>query len=289
LASIDTKNLQIVLKDFYTLTGMRIGLLDHNAQELITFPSQPCQLCVLTRTKPELDEKCRQCDLAAFIRCQKNTSPHIYTCHVGLQIFIIPLKIDNHILAYIMCGEVIDSARIHEQRQEIYDYLKPYHFPEDELRQAILSLDSRGQDVMNAAVTTLESLALFCLSKQMIRPNKNDFLKNLNEYIDAHLAKPLQISDLCNHFFVSRTQLYKLSQPYLDCSLAEYIQRRRILYATKLLENTDLPITEIAALTGFCDCNYFRRIFKKLSGISAKDCRSQSHASICEEEKADGE
>ncbi|HEY0611972.1 MAG TPA: helix-turn-helix transcriptional regulator, partial [Chitinophaga sp.] len=45
-----------------------------------------------------------------------------------------------------------------------------------------------------------------------------------------------------------------------------YIQLKRVERAQSLLVNTDLPLAEIAAETGFENLSYFTRIFKEKAG-----------------------
>ena len=52
--------------------------------------------------------------------------------------------------------------------------------------------------------------------------------------------------------------------------IAEYIRRRRLHKAKKLLKMTDLPISQIALAVGFADYNYFSRIYKKAYGKSPR-------------------
>lgn len=57
--------------------------------------------------------------------------------------------------------------------------------------------------------------------------------------------------------------------------IAEYIRTLRLQQAQTLLKESDIPITEIAASVGFDDYNYFRRVFKKETGCSAKKYRER--------------
>ena len=49
-----------------------------------------------------------------------------------------------------------------------------------------------------------------------------------------------------------------------------------IQQAQKLLKETAWPITRVASESGFADYNYFCRVFKKETGISARKYRSGS-------------
>ena len=58
-------------------------------------------------------------------------------------------------------------------------------------------------------------------------------------------------------------------------TFTEFLNQVRVHTATKLLQETDLPISQIAFESGFQNLSYFNRIFKKIHGQSPKDFRSR--------------
>ena len=50
--------------------------------------------------------------------------------------------------------------------------------------------------------------------------------------------------------------------------LIEYLQNLRIEHGKHLLETTDLPVEEISAEVGYSDSSFFRRLFKRLVGLT---------------------
>jgi transcriptional regulator GlxA family with amidase domain len=56
-------------------------------------------------------------------------------------------------------------------------------------------------------------------------------------------------------------------------SLIEYLQNLRIEEAKRLLETSNLPVDEISAETGYSDASFFRRLFKRLTGLTPSHYR----------------
>lgn len=54
----------------------------------------------------------------------------------------------------------------------------------------------------------------------------------------------------------------------------EYITKIRIQQAKRLICNTDKTIKEISFATGFKDCGYFCRVFKRYELMSPVDYRN---------------
>ena len=59
------------------------------------------------------------------------------------------------------------------------------------------------------------------------------------------------------------------------CRLFEYIERKRIDYAKKLILCYNIPLSEIAAQAGFADYFTFSHAFKKNTGISAMQFKKE--------------
>ena len=56
-------------------------------------------------------------------------------------------------------------------------------------------------------------------------------------------------------------------------SLIEYLQNLRIEEAKRLLEAGSLAVEEISAEVGYSDASFFRRLFKRLTGLSPSQYR----------------
>jgi transcriptional regulator GlxA family with amidase domain len=56
-------------------------------------------------------------------------------------------------------------------------------------------------------------------------------------------------------------------------SLISYLQNLRVEEAKRLLESSDLPLDEISAEAGYGDTSFFRRVFKRLTGLTSSHYR----------------
>jgi transcriptional regulator GlxA family with amidase domain len=55
--------------------------------------------------------------------------------------------------------------------------------------------------------------------------------------------------------------------------LIQYLQNLRIEQAKRLLETGALPVEEISAEVGYADVSFFRRLFKRLTGLRPNEYR----------------
>lgn len=61
--------------------------------------------------------------------------------------------------------------------------------------------------------------------------------------------------------------------------LIDYLQNVRIEHSKHLLETTELPVEEIGAEAGYSDVSFFRRLFKRLVGLTPLSYRRMFSAS----------
>lgn len=116
----------------------------------------------------------------------------------------------------------------------------------------------------------------YVMSNRWVIPEKSEFIRQLDRYIEDRLSQSITVEEICTAFRIGRTRLYEISMEYLGCGLAEYIRNQRIGHARRLLKETDTPITDIAYAVGFSDYNHFSRIFKQITGTSARIYRKNN-------------
>lgn len=132
------------------------------------------------------------------------------------------------------------------------------------LFNTIILNDDFLYDVSSAILT--EIMADF--SRYIHNTNhKNNFLKSIS-YIHKHFSEDLSVTELAKMEGLSQSHYRTIFKEITGISPADYITLRRIENASKLLENTNMSLSEIAASSGYNDVYYFIRMFKKKAGIT---------------------
>lgn len=91
--------------------------------------------------------------------------------------------------------------------------------------------------------------------------------------IEHRYAEPLRIGDLAASAFLSIGRFTELFRAEVGCSPREFLGQVRIQAAKRLLRETDLPVANVAAHTGFGDPGYFTRFFRQQVGVSPSEFR----------------
>lgn len=72
-------------------------------------------------------------------------------------------------------------------------------------------------------------------------------------------------------FYFSRLFRTSYNQTFL-----EYLTAYRIDRAVELLQQTDIPVREIAVRVGYTDANYFTKVFKRHLGVTPTEYRNHN-------------
>ena len=90
---------------------------------------------------------------------------------------------------------------------------------------------------------------------------------------------PITLDEMSKIIGVSRNQLVKDCKKVYGLTPIRFLQDYRLEHARKLLETTDLEITDIAFQSGFSDSGYFSKAFRGKYGITPTEWRNSDHES----------
>ena len=95
------------------------------------------------------------------------------------------------------------------------------------------------------------------------------------KFIEDHCVEELSLSKVAKAANISRNHLSERFKQVTGTNFVDYIARTRFEKACELLRDVDLRITEIAFAVGFQSLSQFNRVFRKLSGQSPTEFRSE--------------
>jgi transcriptional regulator GlxA family with amidase domain len=95
------------------------------------------------------------------------------------------------------------------------------------------------------------------------------------EYIEAHFARKVAVSELADKFGVARRTFERRFKKATSNTVIEYIQRVKVEAAKKQLETGRKTVNEVMYDSGYTDTKSFRDVFKKITGMSPIDYRNK--------------
>ena len=98
-------------------------------------------------------------------------------------------------------------------------------------------------------------------------------------YMEEHLQQTLPVDQLAALCFMSRSTFFRRFQAQYGQSPTAYHLHMRLQKSRDLLESGLYTVERVSELMGVCDTAYFSRIFRKVMGICAGDCRPHREGS----------
>jgi len=111
--------------------------------------------------------------------------------------------------------------------------------------------------------------------------------------MEANIEEPMTLDELSFHVGLSRRQLERLFQRYLQCVPTRYYLELRLERARQLLLQTSMPIVDIALACGFISAPHFSKCYRDTFGLPPRDERRKAAGQVevakrCAKMSADG-
>ena len=152
------------------------------------------------------------------------------------------------------------------------------------LRRSFNLLSSDNPSDLNTAVITLTNF-LFNLQymtpiNHKARATQDENIQRTVTYINQNLTETITLEKLAQISNYSVSHFKTRFKHEIGIPPTEYITLQKIKYAKKLLETTDLSVTELSCDLGFSSSNYFSTVFKKILNITPQQYKKNFTASL---------
>lgn len=99
-------------------------------------------------------------------------------------------------------------------------------------------------------------------------------LRNVLEYIEAHLGEPLLLCDLAAQVSLSEYHFARMFRQSMGVAPHQFVMQRRMARAKALLLSSNQSLTDIALACGFNSASHFSNRFKAAKGITPSQLRA---------------
>ena len=188
--------------------------------------------------------------------------------------FLFPLKnlsfraddlLEDKLLEPLNSGHLMINPRINDTAKELCEQLiEVYEAKNDE-----------SESQLTAQIKTKIILLQFILEmwkKGFIIENdtsgRNTVEKEMVSYIQQNYTGKISLKEFGEQFHLSEKYISRYFKEHFHITLSQYVTYLRLEHAKQLLQDTDIPVTEVAMQSGYQNVSYFIRNFKKTYEIS---------------------
>lgn len=104
-------------------------------------------------------------------------------------------------------------------------------------------------------------------------------VQNTVEYMQQAYASPITGKQLADRAYLSLSYFNKIFREETGTSPLRMLQTIRLEEACRLLRETGLPTTEVAAAVGYADAKFFYKLFRQHTGVTPGEYRRNSRKS----------
>ena len=97
---------------------------------------------------------------------------------------------------------------------------------------------------------------------------RNTVEKEMLSYIQQNFSGKISLKEFGERFHLSEKYISRYFKEHFHITLSQYVAYLRLEHAKQLLQDTDIPVTEIAMQSGYQNVSYFIRSFKETYGVS---------------------
>lgn len=186
-----------------------------------------------------------------------------------------------------MVAELFDTIGIESYQELCAEHVIRFEKSTQEKIMAIMNEIEREWNCYNkyselVLKGLLNRLIILCLRERIIGgvivqnlEKRHDCLANAIKYIKTHLHENPTLETCARQTNISASYLSKIFINYLHTPFSTFVLNEKMTCAQKLLSDTNLSITDIAAETGFSSGSYFSDCFKRHTGMSPMQFRKR--------------
>ena len=183
--------------------------------------------------------------------------------------FLFPLKyisfrtddmLDEKLLEPLNSGHLMICPRVKDTAKELCEQLiEIYEAKKDE-----------SESKITTQVRTKIILLQFILEmwkKGFVIENdtsgRNTVEKEMVSYIQQNFTEKISLREFGEQFHLSEKYISRYFKEHFHITLSQYVTYLRLEHAKQLLQDTDIPVTDVAMQSGYQNVSYFKRYMEK--------------------------
>lgn len=241
-----------------------------------------CEFCKNVRLLEGGRASCDRSDRKEAIALAKDyREPFFFKCHMGMCELVLPLCSENELIGLVFIGQC--QIKGEDASPDIMRRAERLGGSPERFATLYHSLPQLGRDELLDVGTILMQYFENLIElegkdwiRQLAQEEEGDTIRQIVEFIRMKYMLPITPGSICAEFHLHPSYVAREFKKLTGHTMTGYIHEIRIKNAARLLISSSLPVESIALNVGFCDANYFSRIFKKLMDCSPEEYRRQS-------------
>ena len=188
--------------------------------------------------------------------------------------FLFPLEyisfctddmLDDKLLTPLKNGHLMIRPRIKDAAKELCEQLAEIYMAKNDEKKLEIAVQIKTKIILLQFILHMWENG-FIIEND--KSGRNTVEKEMISYIQQSFTGEISLKEFGEQFHLSEKYISRYFKEHFHITLSQYVTYLRLEHAKQLLQDTDIPITEIAMQSGYQNVSYFIRSFKKTYGMS---------------------
>ena len=188
--------------------------------------------------------------------------------------FLFPLEyisfctddmLDDKLLTPLKNGHLMIRPRIKDAAKELCEQLAEIYMAKNDEKKLEIAVQIKTKIILLQFILHMWENG-FIIEND--KSGRNTVEKEMISYIQQSFTGEISLKKLGEQFHLSEKYVSQYFKEHFHITLSKYVTYLRLEHAKQLLQNSDIPVTEVAMLSGYQNVSYFIRSFKKTYGVS---------------------
>ena len=158
--------------------------------------------------------------------------------------------LDDKLLTPLKNGHLMIRPRIKDAAKELCEQLAEIYMAKNDEKKLEIAVQIKTKIILLQFILHMWENG-FIIEND--KSGRNTVEKEMISYIQQSFTGEISLKEFGEQFHIT---------------LSKYVTYLRLEHAKQLLQNSDIPVTEVAMLSGYQNVSYFIRSFKKTYGVS---------------------
>ena len=198
--------------------------------------------------------------------------------------FLFPLKyisfrtddmLDEKLLEPLNSGHLMICPRVKDTAKELCEQLIEIYMAKKDESESKIATQVRTKII-------LLQFILEMWKKGFVIENdtngRNTVEKEMVSYIQQNFTGKISLREFGEQFHLSEKYISRYFKEHFHITLSQYVTYLRLEHAKQLLQDTDIPVTDVAMQSGYQNVSYFIRSFQKAYAVSPLKYRKNNYS-----------
>ena len=198
--------------------------------------------------------------------------------------FLFPLKyisfrtddmLDEKLLEPLNSGHLMICPRVNDTAKELCEQLIEIYEAKNDESESKITTQVRTKIILLQFILEMWKKG-FVIENDT--SGRNTVEKEMVSYIQQNFTGKISLREFGEQFHLSEKYISRYFKEHFHITLSQYVTYLRLEHAKQLLQDTDIPVTDVAMQSGYQNVSYFIRSFQKAYAVSPLKYRKNNYS-----------